>query len=63
MPDAVSFSPFGAAVCRQVFVRKIREATSSVILARLFGMVCGIDDLLATGIEFEFPVKSAAIQN
>jgi hypothetical protein len=61
MPDAVEFSLHSA----RAFADKYASAKSEKQLAQsywrdFFGMVCGIDDLLATGIEFEHPVKSAS---
>ncbi|WP_341953608.1 DNA methyltransferase [Salinibacterium sp. TMP30] len=61
MPDAVDFSLQSA----RAFADKYASAKSEKQLAQsywrdFFGMVCGIDDLLATGVEFEQPVKSAA---
>lgn len=61
MPDAVEFSLHSA----RAFADKYASAKSEKQLAQsywrdFFGMVCGIEDLLATGIEFEHPVKSAS---
>lgn len=60
MPDVVEFSLHSA----RAFAEKYASAKSEKQLAQsywrdFFEMVCGIDDLLAAGIEFEHPVKSA----
>ena len=61
MSDAVSFSLHDA----RAFADKYSSARSEKQLAQsfwrdFFGSVCGVSDLMASGIEFEFPVKSAA---
>lgn len=60
MSDALSLSLHDA----RAFAEKYASAKSEKQLAQsfwrdFFGSVCGISDLMASGIEFEFPVKSA----
>lgn len=60
MSDGLSLSLHNA----RAFAEKYSSAKSEKQLAQsfwrdFFGSVCGVADLMASGIEFEFPVKSA----
>ena len=64
MSDELGFSSHNA----HLFAQKYAEAKSEKQLAQsfwrdFFVQVCGVNDLLSAGIEFEYPVKSQATKN
>ncbi len=61
MPEATAYSRHAA----RAFADKYRDSTSEKQLAQSFWRdffitVCGVEDLLVAGVEFEYPVRSAS---